>query len=103
MPYILKKDRIKLEDALQKIIPENAGEINYCIFKIALNYIKSKGLSYQTLNDLEGALSNCSKEIYRRISTHYEDLKIVENGDIDGASELLDGIIDSMLAKFNKK
>lgn len=46
------------------------------------DYIKTKGESYQTYNDIMGALEGAKLELYRRKIGIYEDKKIEENGDV---------------------
>lgn len=85
MPYIKKSRRDALysdsttdyDDSVQ-----NAGELNFWFTEMALDYVKSHGLSYQTLNDIVGALDNCKDEFRRRIQHPYENQKMKENGDI---------------------
>lgn len=79
MPYIKKEDRTRV-DKTQK--PENAGELNYYITTVVQNYIKRKGLRYQNINDILGALEGVKFELYRRVAESYEDEKIDENGDV---------------------
>ncbi len=76
MPYIKPEKRFKWEDV------ENAGELNYHITKIINQYIKFKGKSYQTYNDIIGALACQSQELYRRKIAPYEDRKCEVNGDV---------------------
>jgi hypothetical protein len=78
MPYIDKLAR--------KVVAEEgastAGELNY-IFTLALvDYIQRKGLSYQTINDIVGALEGAKAEFQRRIVVAYEDAKMKQNGDV---------------------
>jgi len=83
MPYISQEDRRKFQASLQALPAINsAGELNYLFTEIALRYLKSKGLRYQHLNDISGALTNANLELYRRIAASYEDEKIEENGDV---------------------
>jgi hypothetical protein len=81
MPYIKPEDRIKFTFCN---IPEllDAGELNFALTMICQDYIKDKGLSYQTLNDVLGALEGCKLELYRRQVAPYEDKKIQANGDV---------------------
>lgn len=79
MPY-LKKERIK-EINFKPDIPKVAGELNYVFTMLALEYIRTNGLSYQTINDIVGALECCKLEFVRRVVNPYEDKKIIENGD----------------------
>lgn len=58
------------------------GELNYVVTLSIKNYMENKGLSYQTINDIIGALDGASKEFYRRVAAPYEDKKIEENGDV---------------------
>lgn len=86
MPYIAQADREKFKPALDAL-PDisSAGELNYLFTEISLRYLKSKGLRYQHLNDISGALTNANLELYRRVAADYEDEKIKENGDVYGA------------------
>ena len=86
MPYI-KQDR---RDALindsvtdHDDMPNCAGDLNYRFTLEIAYYMRRKGLSYQTANDIVGALDNCKDEFKRRFLYPYEDLKILENGDIE--------------------
>lgn len=92
MPYIEQKDRNKfLEDSKGGVIDllsevgykcDNAGELNYAFTVIAQTYLQRKGLRYQNINDIVGALEGCKLEFYRRIAAPYEDEKINLNGDV---------------------
>lgn len=91
MPYIKPEDREKFKsptdgyciiEDLAGII-ENCGELNYVITVICQNYIKQKGLRYQNINDVVGALEGAKLELYRRVASKYEDAKIEENGDVN--------------------
>jgi hypothetical protein len=75
VPYIKPEDRTKL-------FPTTAGELNYQITKLIQIYLHGKGESYQTYNDIFGALSCLSHELYRRKVAIYEDKKCKENGDV---------------------
>lgn len=79
MPYIEQTRKANI-DALDK--PLTAGELNYLITSMCINYLFTKGKSYQTINDIVGALEGCKLEFYRRVAAPYEDLKIKENGDV---------------------
>lgn len=83
MPYIKTENRDKFTE-LYTNIPElkSPGELNYLITIICQDYIEDKGLSYQSLNDVIGALEGCKLEFYRRRVAPYEDMKIQLNGDV---------------------
>jgi Domain of unknown function (DUF6899) len=87
MPYIDPASRARLQaivDACAQTLPPEvtAGELNYLFTRLALEFVRRRGLSYQTLNDVRGALHNCASEFYRRVAAPYEDMKIRTNGDV---------------------
>lgn len=79
MPYISAEDRERLAAGAA---PENAGQLNYTLTKILLNYMKAKGKSYGVINEIMGVVSCVGEEFYRRHAAPYEDEKIVQNGDV---------------------
>jgi hypothetical protein len=60
----------------------SAGELNYQITSLLVEYVLANGLSYQTINDIQGSLRNAGVEFDRRITGRYEKKKIKENGDV---------------------
>jgi hypothetical protein len=86
MPYIKTSDRPAKHpltfSGKSKEVATTAGELNYQFTMLLKAYMEKKGLSYQTLNDIEGALSCCSKEFYDRVVRPYERKKRKENGDV---------------------
>jgi hypothetical protein len=77
MPYIEQSKREELNDR----IPDNAGELNYAFSIIAWDYF-DRHHNYQGINDIIGALEGAKLEFYRRKVGDYENIKILENGDI---------------------
>ena len=93
MPYIKQKDRDKFNhmflnginlDTLDAVGSrcDNPGDLNYAITTIVHTYLNNKGKNYQHYNDILGALEGVKFELYRRSVAPYEDLKIIENGDV---------------------
>jgi len=78
MPYI---DEKRKADVLVNGAT-NAGELNYLFTYWIGQYILDKDESYQTYNDIIGALEGAKLELYRRRISKYEDRKAVENGDV---------------------
>ena len=62
--------------------PDTAGELNYCLTSLVVDYIARHGLSYARINDVLGALEGAKQEFYRRVAVPYEDKKCAENGDV---------------------
>jgi hypothetical protein len=84
MPYIKQEDRVKFENLAKALgtAATCAGDLNYVFTVICHQYIKEKGLRYQNINDIMGALTGTQLEMYRKIVSPYEDIKINENTDI---------------------
>lgn len=80
MPYIDQERRTRV-DAYG--YPNNAGELNYVLTMIVADYVAKKGQSYQTFNDISGAMTEALAEFRRRVIVPYEEGKIKENGDLD--------------------
>lgn len=79
MPYVPQKRRTALR---QEGSANDAGELNYQITRLLVNYTQQHTLKYKTINDVLGALDGAAREYYRRVAEPYEDGKIVENGDV---------------------
>jgi hypothetical protein len=80
MPYIKKADRVSLNK--YPLATETPGELNYVLTRMIMAYRDTHPKTYQTINDIIGALEGAKLEFYRRISAPYEDTKIQENGDV---------------------
>lgn len=78
MPYIKEERRKPVLIAGG----QTPGELNFEITQACINYWTCYGPSYQTLNDIMGALEGAKQEFYRRTAGPYEDQKIKENGDV---------------------
>ena len=95
MPYINKDQRALIDREIENLINrlsdlERSNEDFKEVRKGILNYVLTRlvdGLinepvSYSELNDVLGAMEGCKLELYRRVISPYEDIKIKENGDI---------------------
>lgn len=87
MPYISRETRFQLEDSIEDLITSlnkedwNAGIVNYIFTKILIAWWRAFP-KYITICEIMGTLSCVGQEFYRRIASHYEDLKISDNGDV---------------------
>ena len=79
LPYIKQQRR---QDLILGAHAQNAGELNYAFTVWITDYVKQHGLSYQTINDVVGALEGAKLEFYARVARPYEDTKIQQNGDV---------------------
>ena len=80
MPYIKRSRRNGILN--RKDLPGNAGELNYLITEEINKYLSKHQESYKTYNDIIGVLECAKLELYRRLVSPYEDIKIKENGDV---------------------
>ena len=78
MPYIPRSQKQQALDGEIK----DAGSFNFLIHQLIDQYLKQKGVSYQTYNDIVGALDCAKMELYRRKIADYEKGKILLNGDV---------------------
>jgi hypothetical protein len=77
MPYIPKSERNK---AFEHVLP-HAGVLNYALHQLINIYFEQNNRNYQTINDVIGVLECAKLELYRRMGSEYEDIKILQNGD----------------------
>jgi hypothetical protein len=80
MPYIAQPRRQAMK--INHSPAESPGELNYQITLLVVEYIRNKKMSYQTINDIVGALDGAKLEFYRRVAAPYENSKIATNGDV---------------------
>ena len=73
MPYITFDRLNDIDEGSPAIVP---GELNYLVSELAVKYVETKGLSYQTLNDVSGALTEALAEFRRRVVVPYEENKL---------------------------
>jgi hypothetical protein len=88
MPYIEKKRREHFkQDEITAFVDGTTdiftvGDINYIITNAVNQYVKLKGLSYSSINDVIGILECAKMEFYRRVAVPYEEKKKELNGDV---------------------
>lgn len=88
MPYIKPYYRSLYDDEIERLNrvlsgQENvAGDLNYVITSLVNAFIQRRGGNYQAHNAAIGVLECVKLELYRRRTAPYEDIKIVENGDV---------------------
>lgn len=79
MPYIKQELRGDLEEGRA---PSHSGELNYAITKMIREYLRFKGESYHSFNEVIGVLECAKLELYRRMVAPYENQKWSEHGDV---------------------
>ncbi len=81
MPYIKMERRVEMLD-VDSGLAQTAGELNYLITCLLIDYWRRPGANYQRINDIIGACEGAKAEFQRRVVGKYEDQKILENGDV---------------------
>jgi hypothetical protein len=85
MPYINDEERrTELVGTSVVAIPKDVCELNFVLTTGVLNYLKSQGLSYTSLNGVMGVLDCMKFEIFGRLLSHIETMALVQNGDLEG-------------------
>jgi hypothetical protein len=82
MPYVKKDRRIELDFVVESMARADIradGDLNYVLYKYCKNFVKP---SYNNYKNFIGELHQCTTEIERRLLGPYEDIKIIENGDV---------------------
>lgn len=83
MPYVTPVVRDRNEVGLAALhVPEHAGELNYVLTRIIVQYLACRPLEYRTLNEVMGVLACIQQELYRRVIAPYEDGKLEAHGDV---------------------
>lgn len=80
MPYIKHERRIEIDAGAT---PFNVGELTYQLYNACVQYMRTfKTPRYEDYADVSAALENAKLEFYRMHTSHYEDEKRNQNGEI---------------------
>ena len=109
MPYISSELRVKFDfhiGELDAMLDEESwdGELNYIISRLVAGRFL-RVMRYQTIARVCGILSNVKDEFYRRLATPYENMALLQSGDLLEFDEIrytLDTLIDAMQKKGGK-
>jgi hypothetical protein len=95
MPYIENKDKHEMSDAIDQLMVfiESKGDLNYAICELVGRLIlHDDKISYTTISNWIDGVDGAEKELTRRILNAYEDIKILENGDVPSFIKILEEI-----------
>ena len=84
-PYINEDRRAHFQefvDQAKHTRIDSAGELNYLLTEIALEYVNQHGMNYRVMNEVIGAMECAKIELYRRKLAPYEDEKKLAHGDV---------------------
>lgn len=80
MPYVDRLARGYLDP--KALTARTPGELNFQLTTLCTRYIREKGVSYSTYNEVIGVLECAKLELYRNPLSRYEDRRREENGDV---------------------
>jgi hypothetical protein len=83
MPYITQNLRPTMDTVVEQMKKAGVvanGDLNYILYAFCKRNVKP---SYNNYKNFCGELRQCATEIERRLLGPYEDIKILENGDVD--------------------
>lgn len=94
MPYIEDPDKREMADALNDLsmFIESKGDLNYAICELVGRFILDGDLSYTNISEKIDAVHDAEAELRRRLLVPYEDLKILENGDVPSFITILEAM-----------
>lgn len=85
MPFIPKRDREKIDDALNQIEWEevDVGKLTYVLYYAIVRYLAMHPVRYHVLADVLGALATVNALVMTEKLLPYEKTKEQENGGIE--------------------
>jgi len=84
MPYISRENRPHIDHCIEDLLPFiiSKGDLNYTICEIVGKLILSSKISYTQISEWIDAVDGAENELRRRLLDPYEDMKVIENGDV---------------------
>ncbi len=83
MPYIPQSLRVRYDITLNDLpVITGKGSLEYCVFKLFLNYMKDVEWNYKNLHDAVYGIIHAGEEAKRRFLDVREDEALGKNGDI---------------------
>jgi hypothetical protein len=99
MPYIKDEDKKEMHKKEMtaaihdlSIWIKSKGDLNYAICELIGQLILDTKISYTQISEWIDTLPDAEAELRRRILNPYEDLKIIENGDVPSFVKILEKI-----------
>jgi len=91
MPYIKYADRPKFDGAIEILtsLIDAKGDLNYTICELVGQLILKTKISYTQISEWIDGVDGAENELRRRLLDPYEDMKIVENGDVPSFTTII--------------
>jgi hypothetical protein len=95
VPYTLQTQRPDIDEVLLDLPPIcSAGRLTYILSEVIVKYLIEKGITFQTIDEIKGALGETADEFHDRVHIPYEKMKKSVNGDTSYE------IVDKMLLEL---
>jgi hypothetical protein len=85
VPYTREERRGRQYEIIEELVNviRDKGDLNHAICELtALLIAKTGGMGYTNVSEWIDAVNGARKEMERRLLAPYEDMKIIENGDV---------------------
>lgn len=85
MPYTKEERRVLQYEPIRLLsrFIDDKGDLNHAICELtAMLMLKTGGMSYTNVSNWIDGVDGARKEMERRLLAPYEDVKIIENGDV---------------------
>lgn len=88
MPNIERTKRPPLDEAMEPLLKKvrlgrTRGEITYILTRIVKGWLRTRGVSYDSLSDVKAVLNDTRDEFLRTVMNPYEGKKEEENGGVE--------------------
>ncbi len=90
MPYVDETNRELLDPFVEELGSHigSVGDLNYAVTRLTLKHLIRQGITYTNFNAEMGMFLCALLEMYRRVGVIYEDLKMVQNGDVEEYAQI---------------
>jgi hypothetical protein len=91
MPYISEVAREHIDPHVQPLAENihTAGDLNYAITRLALQFLTMRGVNYSDIAEVVGTFHLAAGEMERRLVSIYEDFKLEQHGDVPEYAALI--------------
>lgn len=92
MPYIPDEQKPKFANAIEELahLIVSKGDLNYTICELLGQLILKGKVGYTEVSNWIDTLPDAEDEARRRLLHKYEDLKIIQNGDVPSWKKILE-------------
>ncbi len=92
MPYIKDENKRIFDESINVLsnIVIHKGDLNYVICELVGQLILNTKISYTQISEWIDAVDGAENELRRRLLYPYENIKVIENGDVPSFKTIID-------------